>query len=55
MHTHRLLVRRGMSLNRLQIFKFTQFKKILYIDSDTMVFKVRAQAGAPPRGRQPAH
>jgi len=30
-----------MSLNRLQIFKFTQFKKLLYLDSDTMVFQVR--------------
>lgn len=31
----------GMSLNRLQIFKMTQFKKLLYMDSDTLVLKVR--------------
>lgn len=35
----------GMSLNRLQIFKMTQFSKLLYMDSDTLVLQVRERPG----------
>ena len=29
----------GMSLNKMQIFNMTQFKKIIFLDADTLIFK----------------
>ena len=30
----------GMSLNKMQVFNMTQFRKIVFMDSDTLVFQV---------------
>ena len=30
-----------MALNKLRVFNMTQFKKVIWMDGDTMVLKVR--------------
>jgi alpha-N-acetylglucosamine transferase len=32
----------GMSLNKMRVFNATAWRKILFMDSDTLVFQVRA-------------
>jgi hypothetical protein len=31
----------GMSLNKMQIFNWTHYRKIVFMDSDTLAFQVR--------------
>ena len=31
---------RGMALNKLRVFNMTQYKKVLWMDGDTLVLKV---------------
>jgi hypothetical protein len=44
---------RGMALNKLRVFNMTQYKKVIWMDSDTMVLQVRETAGLQANGAGP--
>lgn len=39
-----LLYFRGMALNKLRVFNMTQYRKVIWMDSDTMVLQVSKEA-----------
>lgn len=43
----------GMSLNKMQTFNWTHYRKIVFMDSDTLAFQARAtRAAAAETGRR---